>query len=159
MRRPRQSSTSTPDPFLRSTTDFSTRPTAFSPASAIASWDRSDLSVEASLDFATIFGNYRYAFWHDKPVTLFAGGGVAYIFYDSEIDTFSTFEDQTGFILALEPLVGVEFLADRNIRLGLEARYSAQLFSTDDFEELAAFTDVDMSGLYATFSVSFLFGD
>ena len=125
----------------------------------IESWDRSEPFVSNSLDFITLFANYRYLPWHDKPVSLFVGGGLAYIIYDANLASGSTIEAQTGLVLAVEPLVGVEFMANRKIRLGLEAKYSEQLFSTEDFDDLAAFTDVDLGGFYATFSVSFMFGD
>ncbi len=129
-----------------------------------ASWDRTAPTAETSLDFFPIVGSYRYHIGADKPVSFFAGGGVGLVIYDAEFKSAILEETEIALMVSLEPTLGVEFFSNRKIRLELSTKYSAQLFTTSDFDEEFEdlgfpLLDVDMSGLYVSLGVSIMFGD
>jgi len=127
-------------------------------------WSRNQPSVSATaeLDFFPMFGSYRYAPWHGKPVSPFFGGGLGILVYDATVESPSTLESETAALWALEPVLGVEFLANRKVRLEIAAKYSWQIVSADDLNLDLAFgepLDVDMTGLYTTAGLVFMWGE
>lgn len=128
------------------------------------SWDNEvPGGFSASLDFVPIGASYRYLPWHDKPVTLVVGGGLSIIAYDAELESSGpiVFTSESGALTAIEPIVGVEFFANKLARLHVTAKYSWQIASADDIvnPQLVVPLDVDMTGFYVTAGASFLFGD
>jgi hypothetical protein len=128
-----------------------------------ASWENITATSSATLDFVPIGASYRYLFWHDKPVALVVGGGLGIVAYTAELSGSGSilFTSETGALTAIEPVVGVEFLANRLARLHLTAKYSWQIASADDIVDPTLITplDVDMTGIYVTAGISFMFGD
>jgi hypothetical protein len=127
-------------------------------------WGRTIGGVATDLDFLPIVGSYRYHIGADKPVSFFAGGGVGLLFYNAELITPTLDETEIALMTALEPIVGVEFLSNKKVRLELSTKYTIQLFSTSDFDEEFQDAgieplDVDMSGLHVSFGVSIMFGE
>ena len=128
-----------------------------------AKWEEDDpFGGGADLKWFPVDVHYRYAFWHDRPVSLYVGGGITANLYDAFVDNPSgpvIFVDETGFALGVGPIVGVEFLANHKVRLLLEAQYSKQLLDSGDLDTVGAYAlAVDMSAFRATFGLAFVFG-
>ena len=129
-------------------------------------WERSVVEpgtdVETELDFWPIVGSYRYLFTPDKSFSFFVGGGLGVLVYDARVEgvdgavALSALE--TGAVLSLEPLAGIELEAGRSVTFHAEAKYSWQPFTASDLDLETVVIDVDLSGLYVTASVSFRVG-
>lgn len=126
-------------------------------------WERKDASLRAELEVFPIFFSYRFSPWHDQPITLFVGGGIGGMLYEAKVGTASS---ENGRVAAVEPIVGVEFFANKKIRLDLSTKYSVQIF--DDESDTCFFNcasaqqdplEPDMSGLYVSVSFVFMWGD
>lgn len=126
---------------------------------------QSGFGEKRSLSLLPLTIGWSYHFFHKKPVSLTLGVGAKWFFYELNRDWTSGFTiynfDQTGYFLALEPRLGVEFLANKPVRLFLEAKYAQQILSTEDLDTGVSFVDpvdVDFSGLFVSAGISFMFG-
>ena len=91
-------------------------------------WERKDASLRAELEVFPIFFSYRFSPWHDQPITLFVGGGIGGMLYEANV---GSVESERGRVAAVEPIVGVEFFANKKIRLDLSTKYSVQIFDDE----------------------------
>jgi hypothetical protein len=126
-------------------------------------WDQETETTHAELDVWSARGSYRYLAWRDRPTTLFFGGGIGVHAYDANADTPTVTDSESGFTIAAEVIVGVEFFERKRARFHLSVTYSAQILSDADLCCIATLSaippfDVDLSGFYATMGGSFLFG-
>ena len=141
---------------------FQTGAHAFVGSLGFHNWSREDGTTSAELDFIPLSASYRYVLWREKPVSPFVGGGVGVIVYDAIAEGPNTLVSETAALSAIEPVVGVEFFANKKIRLGLSVKYSFQVVSADDLDLDLAIgepLDVDMTGLYSTVSLAFMWGE
>ena len=126
-------------------------------------WEDQDASLRTELEILPLFFSYRFSPWHDQPITLFVGGGIGAMFYKAKV---GTVESESGRVAAVEPIVGVEFFANKKVRLDLSTKYSVQIF--DDESDTCFFNcgparrdplEPDMSGLHISASLVFMWGD
>lgn len=118
------------------------------------SWTRQSGGNVAELEFVPLTAAYRYHFTPSRAVSAFVGGGVGLMIFDATVDGPSALLAETGYSTALEPGGGVVFFPTKRFRVELEAKYSWQVFSSEDFDLGFQTIDVDMSGLHVTLGVA-----
>jgi hypothetical protein len=126
------------------------------------SWEHAEGGLATELEYVPIFVSWRYHFAATAPVSPYIGIGACYQVYDATVEASFFMQEETGSMLSVDPVLGIELFAPSPIRLFVEATYAFQVVDSDDLDWEDSFYEplaVDMSGLRASAGIAFVFGD